>query len=354
VSSHAGKGDSVLKHPFTRAMGHYICDVHIATNNYVNYGDAHPHDVPAPDLTYRFGRATGDDMLAQFGAFDAREHGTSSKGVALSEAIVANRGGVSSLSRAIARVMVAAEISTAAAQDALPRDAWYPHLGLMTARQKEGSADGFYIASQAASNGRSHGHNDSGSFIIFHDGEPVFIDVGPGAYTATTFSKDRYTLWPMQSAYHNLPTIGGVMQHEGDAYRAGDLKYESNDREVSFRANLATAYPKAAGAQRWTRTLVLDRARGVVRILEDFVLEKPNDVTLSLMTAAEPTVQTDGIRIAKLLLVFDQKQLKATVEKIAITDEAMKQSWKDSVYRLKLDSAGPVAKGIWNLELRSA
>ncbi len=353
VSSHSGKGDSVLKHPFTRAMGHYICNVHIATNNYVNYGDAHLHDVPSPDLTYRFGRATGDDMLAQFGAFDAREHGTSSRGGALSEAIVANRGGASSLSRAIARVMVAAEVSTAPAQDALPRDAWYPHLGLMTARKKEGSSDGFYIASQAASNGRSHGHNDSGSFIVFHNGEPVFIDVGPEAYTAKTFSKDRYTLWPMQSAYHNLPTIGGVMQHEGDAYRAGDLKYETNDLEVSFRANLATAYPKAAGAQRWTRTLVLDRARGVVKISEDFVLEKSVDVMLSLMTATEPTVQMDGVRIGQTLLVFDQKQLKATVEKIMITDEGMKHSWNDAVYRLKLSSAGPVAKGIWNLEMHS-
>jgi hypothetical protein len=158
----------------------------------------------------------------------------------------------------------------------------------------------------------------------------------------------------MQSAYHNLPTIGGVMQHEGEPYRAGDLKYESNDMEVSFRANLATAYPKVAGAQRWTRTLVLDRARGVVKILEDFVLEKPVDVTLSLMTATEPTVQTDGVKIGQTLLAFDQKQLKATVEKIVITDEAMKQSWNAAVYRLKLSSAGPVAKDIWNLELRSA
>src|ERR1017187_7102218 len=354
VSSHAGRGDAALKHPFTRAMGHYICNVHIATNYYVNYGDAHPHDVPSPDLTYRFGRATGDEMLAQFGAFDAKVHGTSSSGSALSAAIVADRGGVASLSRSLARVMVAAKISTAPAHDALPRDAWYPHLGLMTARQKDDSADGFYIASQAASNGRSHGHNDSGSFIIFHDGEPVFIDVGPEAYTATTFSKDRYTLWPMQSAFHNLPTIGGVMQHDGEPYRAGELKYASGDAEVSFRANLAPAYPKEAGAQRWTRTLKLDRARGVVRISEDFVLEKSVEVMLSLMTAVEPIVQKDGVRIGMTLLVFDQSQLKATVERIVITDEAMKHSWNEAVYRLKLRSSAPVVKGVWELELRPA
>src|SRR6266702_513720 len=353
VSAHAGQGDAALKHPFMRAMGHYISNVHIAGNYYVNYGDAHPHDGPPPDVAYRFGRATGDEMLAEFGAFDAKEHGTSSQGAALSRAIITDRGGVASLSRTLARLMVADEIATAPAHDALPRDAWYPHLGLMTARQKNGSAEGFYIAAQAASNGRSHSHNDSGSFILFYNGEPVFIDVGPEAYTATTFSKDRYTLWPMQSAFHNLPTIGGVMQHDGVTFRATDLHYESTDTQAVFRANLASAYPKEASARRWIRTLTLDRAKGVVAISEDFVLDKPVDVMLSLMTAVEPVVQPDGVRIGATLLSFDRSELKAAVEKIAVTDDAMKHSWGDAVYRLKLNSAAPVAKATWKLELRA-
>jgi Heparinase II/III-like protein len=354
VASHSGHGDAVFKHPFTRAMGHYICDVHIASNYYVNYGDAHPHDAPSPDLTYRFGRATGDDMLAQFGAFDAKQHGTSSSGTALSQAIINDRGGVASLSRTLARVMVAAGIATAPMHDALPRDAWYPRLGLMTARRKEGSAEGFYLAAQAAGNGRSHGHNDSGSFIVFRNGEPVFIDVGPEAYTATTFSKDRYTLWTMQSAYHNLPTIGGVMQHDGAPYRASDLKYEATGTQASLVANLATAYPAEAGAQAWMRTLTLDRVSDVVRISEDFALDRAVDVTLSLMTAVEPTLHPDGVRIGSTLLMFDQNQLKPSVEKIEITDEALQRSWGNAVYRLKLNSATPVAKATWKMELRSA
>ena len=353
VSAHADQGTAVMQHPFTRAMGHYICNVHIAGDYYVNYGDAHPHDVPPPDLTYRFGRATGDDMLAQFGAFDAKEHGTSSKGAALSRAIITDRGGVASLSRTLARVMVADEISVAPAHDALPRDTWYPHLGLMTARQTEGSASGFYLASQAASNGRSHSHNDSGSFIIFHNGLPVFIDVGPEAYTATTFSKDRYTLWPMQSAFHNLPTIGGVMQHDGDSYRASELHYDNSDAAASFRANLATAYPKEAGARRWIRTLTLDRSKSLVAISEDFALDKPADVTLSLMTAVAPVIQPDGVRIGRTLLSFNLAELKPSVEKIAVTDDQMRRSWGDTIYRFKLNSAAPVAKAAWKLELRA-
>jgi len=353
VSAHAGQGDAVLKHPFTRAMGHYICNIHIASDFYVNYGDAHPHDAPSPDLSYRFGRATGDDMLAQFGAFEAQVRGTSARGAGVGAAFVTDGGGMVSLSRLLPRMMVANDISAAPAHDALPRDAWYPQLGLMTARQAEGSAAGFFVAAQAASNGRSHGHNDSGSFIIFHNGEPVFIDVGPEAYTATTFGKNRYTLWTMQSAFHNLPTIGGVMQHEGLAYRASDLKVEASDSAASFRANLATAYPTQAGVQRWMRTMLLDRSHGSVAITEDFMLDKPVDVSLSLMTAVAPVVQPDGVKIGGTLLVFDQAALKAAIERVAITDDGLKHSWGDAVYRIRLNSAAPVAKATWKLELRA-
>jgi hypothetical protein len=354
VSAHAGRGDAVLKHPFTRAMGHYICNVHIAGDFFVNYGDAHPHDAPSPDLTYRFGHATGDAMLAEFGAFDAKQHGTAASGKVLSVAIINDRGGVASLSRTLARVLVAGEIASAPARDALPRDGWYPRLGLMTAREREGSDAGFYIASQAASNGRSHGHNDSGSFLVFCDGAPVFIDVGPEAYTAKTFGRDRYTLWTMQSAYHNLPTIGGAMQHEGDDYRASDVHYESSDAAASLRANLATAYPAQAGARRWIRTLTLDRAKGKVTVTEDFELDRQVEVSLSLMTAFEPALQPGGVKIGGALLAFDSSALKPAVDKIDVTDDALKHSWGDAVYRLKLTSIAPTAKAIWKLELRPA
>jgi hypothetical protein len=131
------------------------------------------------------------------------------------------------------------------------------------------------------------------------------------------------------------------------------LKYENGDAAVSFRANLATAYPKEAGARRWIRALTLDRSKSIVIISEDFVLEKPVDVMLSLMTAVAPVIQADGVKIGGTLLAFDQAALKAAVERIAITDEALKRSWGEAVYRVKLNSAVPVAKAAWKLELRA-
>jgi hypothetical protein len=124
----------------------------------------------------------------------------------------------------------------------------------MTARVKEGTTDGFYLAMQAAPNQRSHGHNDSGSFIVFHDGNPVIVDIGPEAYTAPRYK------FSVQSAYHNLPTVGGVMQNsKSPNYRASDLRYFANDSRASVSMNLATAYPEEAGIVHWNRALTLDR-----------------------------------------------------------------------------------------------
>ena len=72
---------------------------------------------------------------------------------------------------------------------------------------------------------------------------------------------------------------------------------------------------------------------------------------LSLMTAVEPAIHSEGVMIGRTLLSFHPSQLKATVEKIAVTDDAMKHSWGDAVYRLKLNSAGPVETATWKMEL---
>jgi hypothetical protein len=148
-------------------------------------------------------------------------------------------------------VLEAEEVRGAKKQDVLVRDAWYPQFGLMTAREKAGSTDGMYVAVVAANNGRSHSHNDTGNFVVYLDGQPVAIDVGVEQYTAKTFGRDRYSIWTMQSAYHNLPTVGAVMQQNGVEYEATDRKYETNDQHATVSFDIAKAYPKEAGIKRW-------------------------------------------------------------------------------------------------------
>ena len=156
--------------------------------------------------------------------------------------------------RSLPAVLEAEEVRGAKKQDVLVRDAWYPDFGLMTAREKAGSTDGMYVAVLASNNGRSHSHNDKGNFVVYLDGQPVTIDMGVEAYTAKTFGRDRYSIWTMQSAYHNLPTVGGVMQQNGVEFEATDRKYETNDQHTTVSFDIAKAYPKEAGIKVGART----------------------------------------------------------------------------------------------------
>ncbi len=356
LESATGGAAHVMTHPFVRKMGHYIADVHIAGNAYVNYGDAHMEDAPSPELIYRFGAADGDKELQAFGAFHSAQDGLCASGVALEKALGA---GLPSLSQSLPDILSAEEIRGATKADALGRDAWYPALHLMTARAKAGTTDGFYLAVQAASNGRSHGHNDSGSFIVFHDGEPVFIDVGVEAYTAKTFGPQRYTIWTMQSAYHNLPTVGGVMQHDGAPYAASEVRYRSSDAGAGMTMNLATAYPAEAGVSRWVREVLLDRRAGVVRLTEEFELEKSVPVALSFMTSRVPseggrgvfTLKSSKAGVKDVSLKYDASALRFGSEKIELEDEGMRRSWGPAVYRVQLHTMSDVVGGRWVMEI---
>jgi hypothetical protein len=346
----------VMTHPFVQRMGQYIADVHIAGNAYVNYGDAHMEDVAPAELIYRYGVAAKLPSLMSFGAYNSSKHGLGATGdeKAMEEVLGPRR--LPSLARSIPDILFTNQIRAAKKEDALGRDAWYPSLHLMTARAKAGSTDGCYLAVQAASNGRSHGHNDSGSFIIFHNGEPVIVDPGVEAYTAKTFSPQRYEIWTMQSAYHNLPLIGGVMQHEGRSYAASDIHYTTGNDAARIAMDLATAYPPEAGAKRWMRECVLDRTANVVRVREEFTLSKPVEVALTLMTPRLPS-PADGavvLRAAKsgvkdVTVRFDAKALRPTVETVTLEDEGMRRSWGPALYRVRLTTISPVAEAKWEI-----
>ena len=51
----------------------------------------------------------------------------------------------------------------------------------------------------------------------------------------------------MQSAYHNLPTLIGIMQADGESYRAFDVSFDLSDTLCNICMDIAQAYPKKAG-----------------------------------------------------------------------------------------------------------
>jgi hypothetical protein len=324
--------------PFVRRMGRYVLDVHVADDWYVNYGDAHAKVRHSPQLLYRFGLATGERDMMAFGAFRAP-----ATGIELS--------GQGRLARDIPNLLQAAALRTQAKADALVRSSWYPALGLMTARARQGSKEGFYVAVQAAANARSHGHHDSGSFIVFHDGAPVFVDPGVEAYTAKTFGPERYGIWTMRSGYHNLPLVDGRMQEGGERHRASRLEVKDDAGAASMSMELATAYGADAGIERWRRTVVLDRKAGTVGVREAFALSREAPVALVFMTPRVPEEGSPGtLRLAlentrPVELRFDAGLLQVRIERLPLDDPGLRREWGNSLYRVELVALRPLARG---------
>lgn len=349
LESATGGRSSIFRSPSLDRMGRFILDAHIAGDDYVAYGDAHRHAAPPGDVLYRLGRALGDPELAAFGSFQAARSGWSARGPGLESALRENLTG---LARSVPAVLEAGEVRGAPRQDVLVRDAWYPAFGLMTARERAGTAEGMYVAVLAANNGRSHSHNDTGSFVVYLDGQPVAIDVGVEAYTAKTFSSGRYSIWTMQSAFHNLPTVGGVMQHEGAGYTAAARRYESSDRLARVSFEIARAYPEEAGIRSWIRTVTLDRERRRVVVEESFELERAQAVSLTVMTPGTPgetdggmTIGLAGTPARACTLSWDRTVLTPDVETIALSDGGLRASWGESIHRILLKTPNPVRSG---------
>ena len=344
LASATGGAGNPLTHPFVRKMLHYIADVHINGPWFVDYGDAPPKMEENGEFLYCIGTAIDDKTLQAYGAFNA------SAAAMRGEAVTDDQG---HLGRAFPSLLVSSRAITAEKQDALVGDSWYPDLGLMTARVKDGAAEGFYLAMQAAPNQRSHGHNDSGSFIVFHDGNPIFIDIGPEAYTAPRYK------FSVQSAYHNLPTVGDVMQNnKSPQYRASDLRYSTDDSRASIAMNLATAYPPEAAIIRWTRTLTLDRAANRIHVNEDFQLHKKVPVQLSFMTPCVPAKVAEGKLLftpadtsaRSVSLGYDATLIVPAIEKIDLTDAWLVERWGKTIYRVLLASAAPTDSGNWVIQ----
>ncbi len=185
IDAATGHKTNILANPFIDQMARYILNAHITEDSYIDYGDAHVHAGPEGSLLYRYGKAVHDEELTGFGAYYAAKR-------SMDEYRGTNAGrqrGVNlpTMSRALPLLLEATELRNAKGTDVMVRDCYYPYLGLVTARVKADSADGMYFAVLAANNGRSHSHNDTGSYIIYQDGQPVAIDVGVEAYTAKTF-----------------------------------------------------------------------------------------------------------------------------------------------------------------------
>lgn len=319
----------LYQNPKIQNIAAYILNVHIEDKYYVNFADCSPVAGRAGVREFLFAERTGNNSMAGFAASDFIA-GNSETLLLPTE---------NNLYYRLQNGFTVSEIKKFHQDSAKPvthPDIYYPSVGIFITRDES-----LCLAVKAGDNGDSHNHNDTGSFTVYKNGLPFFIDIGVESYTQKTFSDRRYEIWTMQSAYHNLPTINGCMQKDGEAYHARVISQFLSDAVSEIEMDIAPAYPAETGLLYYKRKASLKKGSEI--IIEDrFAFSDGsdcnNEVILSLMTYEKPVLQenTDFLLFAigrlGTLRITNAAFLK--IETIPITDNRLKAAWEHEVYRI--------------------
>jgi hypothetical protein len=338
---------TVWDDPLIQEMARYVYRTHIGGNWYVNFADGSAKTVPDPNIVYHFGQKIGDAALMA--------HGVASGAEKTSE-----RPGFISFNRFLNTLFRPIPQPETGPGYPLILQSWLDGIEVLTARETEGTDHGLFLAAKGGHNGESHNHNDIGSFIVGLDGQPVLIDVGVGEYTRKTFSSERYDIWTMQSAYHNLPIIDGHHQSPGHEYRASDVRAETTPDYAELRLDIAGAWADEIGLERWDRTVRLERGPNAAVIVEDdwAMRQAPESLVLTLMAADAVDVSTAGLlRLAgperDLVVEYDAREWQVSTERIEIDDTRLAPVWGESISRVLLTYSNPDATGSWSLRVHA-
>ena len=296
-------------------MAAYAYKTYIGNDYCVCFADAHENKaVQQVNIVYPFGLWLNDQTMRAFGAYLGQRKQVLSNPAALFD----KSGNFPTLGRELFFLRHIREFMAEQPHEPLLKDVWLPDLQIMTARR--GS---LYVAMKGGHNGESHNHNDVGSFIVYSNNEPLFIDPAVGEYTAQTFGKGRYDIWTMQSQFHNLPQINGVDQKDGKSFAAKVVSHKNGQLTL----DIAAAYPNEAAVKSWKRT-VSARATGI-SVVEDYELDACRQPTRLMLMALSPT--------ALQHLHYNKRQLEVTVEDISDKlDPVLKKMWGSQMFRIIL------------------
>lgn len=341
-----GNKVNIFDSPLLRNMAQYIYWVHIGGNRFVNFADSAPRVSPSPGILYQYGKLTGDSAMMKFASFMARQNRSFENGV---------NGYFAS---ALDELFMYKEITGYPQGEPLIGTHWFKDTQICVARDAEGESSGFFFAAKGGHNQESHNHNDVGSCILYYNALPVLIDAGVGTYTRQTFGPERYTIWTMQSDYHNLPSINGTTQKNGKEFAAHSQQYKATAKTVSYQVDIARAYPKEANVKSWVRNYTLRRKKDFT-ITDKWELSAYREPSsLNLMTCCEVAMDGNGnITLTgdagRFGLEYDKHILSAEIDTIALTDPKLIGSWdKERLTRIRFTIAPQQTAGESKLVIR--
>lgn len=324
--------------PQIKNIAEYIMNMNIPhTEYFFNFADCSPLAGKSGAREYLFGKAVGSERLCSF----AREQWNSSSVTEKLLDLNADKLSQSNIYYTLQSLFCNFDPDSQAAEKAEGAETEesectvcrYDSVGVFIV-----NAGRFCTAAKAGGNGDSHNHNDTGSFIVYRDGKPVFIDVGVENYTKKTFSPQRYEIWTMQSAFHNLPEVNGVMQKDGAGFCARDTKVSG----TSVSMDIAGAYPLESGLKNYIRTI--NTEKDCFSVTDTWKVEgSENTVVHSLMLREKPLVQQEESEEGTVFRLTGEdgwccritaRNSSINMEEIHVSDSRLRRMWPEKLYRV--------------------
>ncbi len=241
-----GRAD-VFSHPQLYNMMDYIRKVHLTGFYYSNFSDCPAQlNQSGIAIAIRMGIRTNNNDLYSFALENTPEHVTE-----------------------IENYEILCEIKNLCFEIPKKTERFIPNEfdlleNLQVAVQR--SDNGFICSVKGGHNAELHNHNDVGNMIIMHGEDALFIDIGAPTYTKFSFGETRYTVFAMNSNWHNLPEVNGVTQHKGEEFRCDRFFAEKGRTVVEY----TSAYEKEAGIIKAEREVLFSKDKVTVNETLDF------------------------------------------------------------------------------------
>ena len=334
MQSSAGRVD-LFSEPKVRSIAMYGFHIEMLPGNIAAFGDA-PRNVKMDETTLAYANAAFDlgkpQSLAEL-PINARQSGNSAP-----------------LADGVMKLFVRPLATRgAAAERGIPLHTYFDQVGVLVSRPASGQK---LAASIKAGGNGNHSHNDIGSYTIALGTEQPTGDPGATAYSAKTFSKQRYTIKGINSFGHPVPVVAGQLQRNATDVRPQVLGTHFTDNADDITIDLSTAYA-VPELKRLTRSLRHDRSEGGSIAVEDqFEFSSPKEFEVALIALGSWNIREDGqIELwqkSEHLLARIFSTSTYSVENEKVEEEGL------SFTRLAIRLAAPARQGTIRITFRPA
>lgn len=315
--------DNVWKEKKIKNIAEYIVYMHVSGAYYFNFADCSPRAGFRGTREYLFAEKVKSTALLKLAATDFIKdpdpyhlHSSdASKDI--------------NLFYAVQTAFMESEIRRTSVKDCAKKDIWYPSNGLRILHR-----DSYALGIKAGNNADSHNHNDVGSVTLYKENQPLLIDVGVETYSRKTFSPERYSIWTMQSAWHNLPTFipdtgDEYLQQAGEEFCASQIDVLPNGLSM----NIEKAYGTVPTLGYYHRTVQLTNDGCCIEDETDFA----SAVAVSFMSVEKPALEQSQIKLGNLGCIQIKTPVEnCTIEEVPITDARLRLAWPSVLYRTRI------------------